>query len=108
VIVAVGGISSGTVALERSATRLSSWDQQRLAFNARALGEAASEWPPPRVAYVYVPVSGRGARVIAIGDTASWRSCFAVSADGRELLYISNWQLKAAPLPPEARRRPGR
>jgi hypothetical protein len=90
-----------------AAERLPSGLQQPFPMSMGKLYLRVAKWPPPRGPYVYVPASGRGARTIAIGDIAAWCS-FAASADGRELLYISNWQLKAAPLPPEARRQPGR
>jgi len=40
---------------------------------------------------------------LAVHEAGPGGGGFAVSADGTELLYMSNWELKAAPLPPEAR-----
>jgi len=54
------------------------------------------------VAYVYLPISGGAPETIALDDISGLFS-FAISTEGTELLYVTNRELKAAPLPPEAR-----
>ncbi len=78
----------------------------RDSLDRRPLGWRLTTWAYQhaysRVAYVYIPISGTRWRTIAVSDRA--RGDFTVSVDGRELLYVDeDWNLRAAPLPPEAR-----
>lgn len=101
IIAAFRGTSPAALSLEQGAAKLP------LGRSRRWVG-ARIPWadlhPAPRVAYVYVPVSGADFHVIAVDDSA-FQCEPALSPDGTELLYVSDWELRAAPLPAEARKR---
>jgi len=104
VVVALAGASAAAQILSKGFARV--WGQPSSGLPPAWLGRA-HDWtwshPPQRVAYVYVSVSGKQWRTLAVHEAGPGGGGFAVSADGTELLYMSNWELKAAPLPPEAR-----
>ncbi len=103
VIVPIAGVSRAALAMARGTEYLPSRLQPRLEPSlTRATMRVWRRWPPPRVAYVYLPISGGAPETIALDDASDLFS-FAISTEGTELLYVSNWELKAAPLPPEAR-----
>ncbi len=104
VIAAVVAEPKARTAVRAATNKIPALVELRYRLKSRVDWWAMDKFPSWTV-YAYIPASGEGSCTIA-RDEGSFYDTMVVSADGTELLYKANWELRAVPLPPEARKRP--